>query len=376
MAAIDPVRYLALAPLFTAALATRSKPGATVAWNIWCIIQHLTQADNDQAQIGALRPYALAFLEDVRTGRADPFATPPRLPPSQPDGVKQDQTAADLLTGLHPERDAAERAMMDQLIAATSLYDSAEAIRDLFSFTIRLRAFSPFNAMLLHIQKPGITHAATAHDWHRRFQRVPKVGARPLVVLRMMGPVDFVFDVQDTEGRPLPENAFTFPTLGQISDNKLGLMLRRLAKDRIDILPLDLGDSYAGWIRIIGRSSAKTGRHQYQLAYNRNHPPPTRFVTIAHELAHLYLGHLGEDAGRRVPDRADLSNDLAEAEAEIVAYLVAKRNGLSPRSEGYLANYKGALGDLDLHSLTRAANAIETAMGISAQTLWNAKGQT
>jgi len=61
-------------------------------------------------------------------------------------------------------------------------------------------------------------------------------------------------------------------------------------------------------------------------------------------------------------------------EAEIIAFLVAMRNGLKPRSESYLANYKGAFQDLNLYGVTRAANAIETVMGISAQRLWNEKG--
>ena len=96
-------------------------------------------------------------------------------------------------------------------------------------------------------------------------------------------------------------------------------------------------------------------------------------MTVAHELAHLYLGHLGFDNGRRVPDRRDIPHELMEAEAEMAAYLVAMRNGLKPRSESYLSNYKGAFEDLNLYAVTRTANAVETAMGISAQKLWNEK---
>ncbi|WP_137157409.1 hypothetical protein [Rhizobium sp. FKL33] len=70
------------------------------------------------------------------------------------------------------EEKTTERALIDQLIAATRLYDSSEAIQELLDFTARLREFAPFNAMLLHIQKPGLTHAATAHDWWHRFGRV------------------------------------------------------------------------------------------------------------------------------------------------------------------------------------------------------------
>lgn len=264
-----------------------------------------------------------------------------------------------------------ERALIDQLIAATKLYDTSEAIDELFAFTIRLREFAPFNAMLLHIQKPGLTHAATAHDWWHRFGRVPKEDARPLLVLRMKGPVDFAFDVQDTEGKDLPVDAFSFPTFGDLSDNRFAQFMRAVRKEKIDLLQLDAGDGQAGWIRLLARSESDKGKNVYQLAYNRNHPAATRFVTVAHELAHLYLGHLGADNGRRVPDRSHTPHELMEVEAEMAAYLVAMRNGLKPRSESYLSDYNGAFGDLNLYAVTRTANAVETAMGISAQKLWN-----
>lgn len=264
-----------------------------------------------------------------------------------------------------------ERALIEQLIAR--LYDSSDAIHELFAFTIRLREFAPFNAMLLHIQKPGLTHAATAQDWSQRFGRVPKRGARPLLILRIKGPVDFVFDILDTEGRDVPVDAFVFPTFGNLTDNRLAEFLRALKKERIDLVALDAGDGQAGWIRLLAMSNAKTRKNLYRLAINRNHPPSTRFVTVAHELAHLFLGHLGADNGRRVPDRSEIPHALKEVEAEMAAYLVAMRNGLQPKSESYLAHYKGAFGDLNLYAVTRAANAIETAMGISAQKLWNEK---
>jgi hypothetical protein len=67
---------------------------------------------------------------------------------------------------------------------------------------------------------------------------------------------------------------------------------------------------------------------------------------------------------------------LAELEAETTAYLVARRNGLKPRSESYLADYQNALPDLNLYAVMRAANAVETAMGISAQRLWKEESRS
>jgi len=268
----------------------------------------------------------------------------------------------------------AERALIDQLIAATRLYNTRAAVHELLDFTIRLREFAPFNAMLLHIQKPGLTHAATAHDWWRRFGRVPKTGARPLLILRTMGPVDFVFDILDTEGAEVPPDAFAFPTFGNLSELRFVQLIASVAREKIEIVELDAGDAQAGWIRLLVQSKSDTGKNLYRLGYNRNHPPPTRFVTIAHELAHLYLGHLGPDRGRRVPDRRYADAAQEEVEAETAAYLVARRNGLKPLSESYLAKYQGAFERFNLYAIMRAANAVETAMGISAHKLWNEKG--
>ena len=54
----------------------------------------------------------------------------------------------------------------------------------------------------------------------------------------------------------------------------------------------------------------------------------------------------------------------------MAAYLVAKRNGLSPRSETYLINYEPAHEGLNLHIVMRTVNAIETAIGTGAKHLW------
>jgi len=322
-----------------------------------------------------LTAYVDLFVEEFLNGTIDPVSkdgVPPNgvhlqmplFPPHSKDILPDDPATPD----------DPERALIEQLIAATNLYETSEAVHELLCFTTRLRAFAPFNALLLHIQKPGLTHAATAHDWWERFKRVPNKGTRPLLILRTMGPVDFVFDILDTDGPPLPEDAFSFPTLGNLSAARFASLMDSVAREGIDVVQLDAGDDSAGWIRLVDKSKARKGRHRYRLSYNKNHSPATCFVTVAHELAHLFLGHLGEDPGRRIPDNRNTPHDLCEVEAEMTAYLVAKRSGLTPRSESYLSNYRGALKELNLYGVMRAANAVETALGISAHQFWMQKG--
>jgi IrrE N-terminal-like domain len=270
---------------------------------------------------------------------------------------------------LFPEIEDKERALIEQLIAATRLYRTSSAVQELLDFTIRLRRFAPFNALLLHIQKPGLTFAASAYDWFQRFGRVPKVGARPLLVMRTMGPVDFVFDVQDTEGRDLPPSAYSFPTLGTLTEAQLSTITAKITRAGIRLVRFDHGDAKAGWIKRVKLPKSAKDKAIYHLAYNTNHPAPTRLVTLAHELAHLFLGHLGGDGGFKIKDRSTRTKAEREVEAEMVAYIVAKRSGLTPRSESYLTTYQGAFENLDLFAITRAANAVETLMGVAAHQL-------
>jgi hypothetical protein len=78
---------------------------------------------------------------------------------------------------------------------------------------------------------------------------------------------------------------------------------------------------------------------------------------------------MGEDKARDIRDRRDRGHAEREVEAEMTAFLVAKRNGLTPRSESYLDAYKGAFTSLDLYGVMRAANMVEAAMGIAAHQL-------
>lgn len=374
---IDPGLMVKAASLLLTAFATFGSPGDDPYDVARIIALEAKLVGFSETGLNRLLVYAYSFVDELRRIRNDPLAQgtraaePRKLFGSDALGGLFD-TPAEELHAHRPsegEAEARDRALIEQLIVATRLYETGDAVRELMAFTSRLRDFAPFNAMLLHIQKPGLTHAASAADWWQRFRRVPKPGTRPMLILRAMGPVDFVFDILDTEGEAVPDDAFTFPTFGNLSRESFDTILGYVRSSGIELAPLDRGDAEAGWIGRLPRQSMPRVRQRYQLGVNKNHPLPTQLVTIAHELAHLYLGHLGEDEARGIRDRTDRTHSEQEVEAEITAYLVAKRNGLSPRSETYLNMYQGAFGNLDLYGVMRAANAVETAMGISAAQL-------
>lgn len=223
--------------------------------------------------------------------------------------------------------------------------------------------------MLLQVQKPGLTYAASAADWLARFGRKPKDGARPLLILWPFGPVALVYDVMDTEGRELPQDVATFFAHGRIGEIEIATFRERTERKEILWADLDAGDSKAGSIRCVRRASNPNESNVYGMLVNKNHPPATRFATLAHELAHLFLGHLGPDKRLSIPERQRSDYRERELEAESVSFIVCARNGVTSKSETYLksfVNENTGVGDLDIYQIMRAAGQIEALLGIGA----------
>lgn len=100
-----------------------------------------------------------------------------------------------------------------------------------------------------------------------------------------------------------------------------------------------MGDLKAGSISRLTYFLEKGEPSTYKLRMNRNHNPNVQFATLAHELAHLFLGHLGPDKHLSIPTRPKKSLEQRELEAESAAYIVCIRNGVENQSQSYLANY-------------------------------------
>jgi hypothetical protein len=66
----------------------------------------------------------------------------------------------------------AERSLLADPLESSRLYHTNKDYLELLNFVSRLRNFAPFNAMLLQVQKPGLTYAASAWDWRTRFNRL------------------------------------------------------------------------------------------------------------------------------------------------------------------------------------------------------------
>jgi hypothetical protein len=271
------------------------------------------------------------------------------------------------------EFDAA-RSLLDQLLADSRLYRKGKDYRALLDFVVRLRNFAPFNAMLLQVQKPGLLYAASRPDWLERFNRTVKDGARPLLILWPFGPVALVYDVADTEGEPLPDGVAAFAAHGVVNAAALTGYAQKLIKKHVAWSEVDVGDGNAGSIKVVLRAAEPDLPTQYRMHVNRNHDPNVKFATVAHELGHLFLGHLGKDKYLNVPERPPILHAQKELEAESVSFIVCARNGVASQSESYLSHYvkdDTTVEHIDLYQVMRAAGQVEALLGLTAHTKYD-----
>ena len=113
--------------------------------------------------------------------------------------------------------------------------------------------------------------------------------------------------------------------------------------------PLEHGSSFgefAGQYAASRNEQITEGVPSYRITFNDRLNPTERFITIAHELGHIFLGPLENVPRERamttrvaglIEDR--LARNEKEIEAEAVAYLVASRAGVVPASAQYIKDY-------------------------------------
>jgi hypothetical protein len=166
----------------------------------------------------------------------------------------------------------------------------------------------------------------------------------------------------------------SFFARGPVEPGMIQHFVHLARRKRIEWHWLDAGDKSAGWIRVQSRDQDKNERKAYQLGLNRNHSSAVQFSTLAHELGHLFLGHLGPDRHLNIPERHRLDHATRELEAESVAYIVCSRNGVQCRSQTYLANFvqqHTTVDNMDVYQVMRAAGQVETLLELSAHTKYD-----
>jgi len=256
-------------------------------------------------------------------------------------------------------------AAVDRLFKDALASEGSSAFTEFIDFARRLSNLSVYNAMLVRMQRPGAAAVATEKRWNAIGRRVVP-GAIPIVVLRPFGPVSFLYEVGDTEGKPLPgEHANPFVAHGELDEVEWGRVLKlHREKNNARIEERNFGSLLAGNARNLQAMPSlipELAKPEWLIQLNVNHNLPTRFATLAHELGHIFCGHCGPHNRGAWPDRSKLPHPVQETEAEAVAYLVCARRELTVASQQYLSELipKVDLCQVSLYAIFEAANRIE-----------------
>jgi hypothetical protein len=257
-------------------------------------------------------------------------------------------------------------AALDELFGAIDKYRTTEGFRELLAFLRKMPAVGPYNALLLHIQRPGASYVATLRGW-AQLDRTVRRDANPLVTLRPFGPVEFVYDIADTTGPDLHEDlSEPLRATGRLDPAALARTREHAERDGIAVCDSDLGRALAGRVsgQLPGREVVKLRNGEPALLVvdlAKRLSTEGKFATLVHELAHIYCGHLVAPSGAWWPCRK-VDYTCKEFEAEAVAWIVCARQGIDPGSYRYLEGFlkpDARLPDVSLNQIMVAANHIE-----------------
>ena len=236
-----------------------------------------------------------------------------------------------------PEKEI--QSTIDSLLQQSRAYRGSKEFQEMVSFMGSFRDYAPFNNMLVRLQNPTCGFYATEPDWMKRFERRLKEDARPMLILAPMHPVMLVYDLDQTEGKPLPTEVTEFAQFeGPWKPEWLARLVENAqVHDRIRVDFKKLSSTNAGFATI----AAGEGGWKMRIAIHDEFDEPSRFGVLCHELAHIHLGHLGSDRDHWWPSRSELNHRTVEIEAEATAFIVALRFGLKGASARYVSRHLG-----------------------------------
>jgi IrrE N-terminal-like domain len=257
---------------------------------------------------------------------------------------------------------------IDDLFQQALSHSGPSAFDQFLESAARLTNLSIYNAMLVKVQRPGAVAVATQRRWREMGGRVRRT-AIPMVILQPFGPVSFVYEYTDVDGVQFPgADASSLFASGPVAEDAYRRIAQAALAHRIEVVETDqYGGLLAGTAEAIEQlpeaQKGSDGRPRWSIRLNSRHDLPTRFATLAHELGHIYCGHLGGNPDGKWPNRTRSVRSHAEREleAEAVCWLVCRRNGVTTRSREYLARLiQGAdLATVSMFTIYMSANRVD-----------------
>lgn len=290
------------------------------------------------------------------------------------------------------------------------LFES-DRYRNYLTTMSRFHRYSLNNVMLIHAQRPDATLVAGYNRWKNSFGRHVKKGERGIQILAPtpykikvdkekldpdtnlpmidsegnpiteekeitipMYKIVRVFDVSQTDGKPLPQ--LSFDLTGDVAQYEVFLeALRRTSQVPIEIKPME--SSMDGYFSLTEQAIfIREGMSQVQTV-----------SAIVHEMAHSRLHNYEKmtelaDDGETVLAPAEKDRNTEEVEAESVSYAVCQYFGIETKdnSFGYIASWSQGkeLKELraSLETINKTSSALITSIESHFQKICKERGVT
>lgn len=249
---------------------------------------------------------------------------------------------------------------LDELFAQSARYQNSAEFLALLEFINRFPGLSPYNAFLVNMQDSAASIVLSPHRW-KKYGRQVKPYARPFIILVPFGPVEFVYDISDTE--PINGEEDNIPqeltnpyeTKGYLDPSIFHTTCHNADKEGITCGDYKMQRASAGYVMT-------QAQDRFLININTEYEINEKYSTLVHELAHVYCGHLGRNKKSWWESRKNLSNESKEFEAESVSFLVCKRHGLTTTSHQYLSDYvtkNATLPAISIETILTVSNHIE-----------------
>ena len=235
----------------------------------------------------------------------------------------------------------------------------------------KFHRYSMNNQLLIHLQCPEATHVAGFNKWKKDFSRQVMKGQKAIAIIAPMtrtktdpngapvlGPTGkpvkemcgwtstSVFDISQTEGKDLPSDLQSFseePPAG-------------FAEDLTALIEAE--GFTVNYEEIKGGAHGFTRPSDKTVVIDTSHSAGSQAKTLAHELGHIKAGHL--DRTGEYHQGAGGCRGEMEVEAESIAYVLCRANGMSTEITRSSSTYLDSWSRKDTESITRTAKNVST----------------
>lgn len=232
--------------------------------------------------------------------------------------------------------------------------------------------YSLSNQMLIQIQCPGATRVAGFQKWKKEFERNVMKGEKGIVIL---APRMIRKDVKDAAGKPVMVDGkatkrpqvigFTTASVFDISQTD-GKDLPSDLQGFSEEPPAGLAEDLTALIedegytvefkKLDGQMHGYTSPAEKKVVIDPQHSAGSQAKTLAHELGHIKAGHL--DRTDEYHSGTGGCRGEMEVEAESIAYVVCRANGMSTEINRSSSTYLDSWTRNDKETIKRTAEHV------------------